>query len=435
MNILNQARLAAGVIIASAFLTLSGPTQAADKTGEFGVGVGSTDNVFRTPDGDVQDTIFIVAADFSIFSDTGRLQTDTFAQLAYMDYQDGSYDSDLVGGFLSLNSLQLVPNRFAWVINDNFGQRASNPLTPVTPSNRENVNFFRTGPVFDFVRPGRNTARLELLYSRVDYEESASDNARFGGAFTFGRELRRGKDLALVLSTESIEFDDATVATDFDRHAAFLRYQLFGNQTTINMDIGATRVESADEDASGLLLRLSYDRDLSNFMSLRMIAGSNYSDEGNVFRLFQDELREVDLTEDAVNNPDPFVNNYVAGLFTYQNGRNLMRLTLGWNQSDFEGTAGDQDREVFLANFRVQRDFSHSVFGGIRLRYRTRDFKYQDNSTDAITATANLGLRVGPRFRFGLLYQYQTRDDTDATAEYDENRYFLTMTYTPRWSQ
>jgi len=437
MKSISQVRFAVGAVGIVAFLAISVSAQAEEKTAEFGVGVGSSDNIFKTPDNEVQETIYSALANFSVFSDTGRLQTDTFGQLAYMDYQDGSFDSEVVGGFLSLNTLRFVPNRFAWVINDNFGQRANNPLTPVTPANRENVNFFRTGPVFDFAPEGRNTARLELLYSRVDYEESNSDNSRFGGNFTLGRELSRGQNLALVVGTESIEFDDSTGAMDFDRTAAFLRYHVLGNQTTINVDLGTSRVESDTEDSSGLLFRLSFDRNLSTYGALRLIAGTNYSDEGNVFRLFQDELREVDLTEDAVNNPDPFINTYVSGLYTFDDGRNLVRLTLGWNQSDFKGDTQSQaqDREVVLANFRVQRDFSTSVFGGFRLRYRSRDFTYLENSTDAFSATANIGLRFGPRTSIGLVYQYQTRDDTDVNAEYDENRYFLTMTYTPRWSQ
>jgi hypothetical protein len=433
MTTKQRQKSAAGIIFAAA-LVFAFPAGAADKTGSFGVGVGYSDNIFRDPDATESETIYTAAAEFTVFSDTGRVQTDTFSQLAYMDYKDGSFDNELVGGFLTLNTFQFVPNRFEWVLNDNFGQRASDPLIPVTPNNRENVNFFTTGPVFDFASSARNTLELELLYSRVDFEDSPFDNSRYSAAFTLGREIRRNQDLALVLSTETINFSDGSAASDFDRHEAYFRYQLFGNQTTLNIDLGGTRIDTVDDELTGFLFRLSWNRHLSTLTSMRIIAGTSYSDEGNIFRFFQDELREVDFTEEFVNSAAPFINNYINGQYTYSNGRNLARISLGWNQADFQGGVG-QDREAYLVNVRLQRDFSRSFFGGLRLRYRNREFIYLDNETETRTASVNLGFRMGPRFSLEALYQYQEREDTDPAASFDESRYFLTLNYTPRWSQ
>ena len=425
---------ATGAIGLATILAISLPAQAADKTGEFGIGVGRSDNIYKSPDGTEDETIYTAAVDFSIFNEDGRVKTDTVAQLAYLDYESGSFDSELVGGFLTLNSFQFVPNRFEWVISNNFGQRVSDPLVPVTPLNREYVNFFRTGPAVDFARGQRNSARLQLLYSRVDFEDSPSDNKRYGAEFALGREISRNHDLALVASTEKVEFTDSGNASDFDRHEAVLRYHAIGNQSTLNIDLGASKIETVDDDPTGIVFRLTWNRQLSALSTLRLLGGSAYSDEGNIFRFFQDELREIDFTEEFVNNSDPFTNNYVAGQYTWQNGRNVVGLTLSWNQADFDGGTG-QDREAYLANFRVQREFSRSFFGGLRFRYRHREFKYLANETETYTASANLGIRLGPRVNLGLLYQYQTRDDTDEAASFDENRYFLTISYVPRWSQ
>lgn len=434
MKTINQVRFAVGVMSVAAFLAMSVSAQAATKTGELGIGVGSSDNIFKAPDDEVRDTIYMVAADFSVFSDTGRVQTDTFAQLAYMDYKEASYDSEVVGGFLSLNKLHLVPDRFAWVINDNFGQLVTNPLSPARPNNRENVNIFSTGPVVNFFANPRNVGKIELLYSSVGYEESPDDNERLLGALTLGREIRRGHTLSIVGRTETIDFDQSSAATDFDRSEAYLSYQIAGNTNTLNVDAGYTQVDIAAESLSGLLFRLNWHKEFSAGSNLSVYGGTRYSDEGNLFRLYQDELRDLGDTADLVNSSEPFTNNYVLGIYTHSSGRNVFRLAAAFNQADFKGSSGE-DRDTYRVNIDLRRDFSQSIFGRVGLTYVKRELKYLDRRTNTSAATLVLGYRFGPRVSSSLLYRYSERNDSDPLESFDESRVFLTFSYAPRWAQ
>jgi len=384
---------------------------AAEGTASYGVGVGTTDNIARVPTDEDSDTLYIANLYLDLLDEDGRLHSDVDAQLEYVDYASGTFDSEVTGGLNAYFELSLVPGRFYWLLRENFGQRQQDPFTALTPANREHVNFITTGPQVDLVNSARNVVRAQLVYSRVNFEESLSDNERFGGALQFGREVSRGHILSLIGSTESVEFADDAVGTDFDRNQAYIRYEVFGDSNEIEIDVGYTEIDADGEKFDEILFRL-----------------------GSVFRLFQEELGDLNVTSNAFNNPNPFLNHYVTTNFSYVRDRSETSFVLALNQADFEDNTGS-DRDTIRVGFRLRRDIGDRFFGGLRLEARSTEFTDIDRKTDSFSAVLTLGYRFGGYTDLSLQYQYTTRNDTDPLNEYDENRVFLRASYTPRWAR
>jgi len=407
---------------------------AAEGTASYGVGVGTTDNIARVPTDEDSDTLYIANLYLDLLDEDGRLHSDVDAQLEYVDYASGTFDSEVTGGLNAYFELSLVPGRFYWLLRENFGQRQQDPFTALTPANREHVNFITTGPQVDLVNSARNVVRAQLVYSRVNFEESLSDNERFGGALQFGREVSRGHILSLIGSTESVEFADDAVGTDFDRNQAYIRYEVFGDSNEIEIDVGYTEIDADGEKFDEILFRLDWNRQISTYSSWRLLGGSEISDEGSVFRLFQEELGDLNVTSNAFNNPNPFLNHYVTTNFSYVRDRSETSFVLALNQADFEDNTGS-DRDTIRVGFRLRRDIGDRFFGGLRLEARSTEFTDIDRKTDSFSAVLTLGYRFGGYTDLSLQYQYTTRNDTDPLNEYDENRVFLRASYTPRWAR
>lgn len=407
---------------------------AVEGSASYGVGVGTTDNVARVPTDEESDTLYAINFNLDLLDEDGRLHSDVDVQLEFVDYASGTFDSEVTGGLNAYFELSLVPSRFYWLLRENFGQRQQNPFTALTPANREYVNFITTGPQVDLVSGSRNVVRAQLVYSRVDFEVSLSDNERFGGALQFSRVVSRGHTLSLIGSTETVEFADNAIGTDFDRNQAYVRYEALGNNNEIEIDIGYTEIDTDGEKDDAILFRLDWSRQLSTYSSWRLLGGSEFSDAGSVFRLFQEELGDLNVAANVTNNPNPFLNHYVSTDFSYARGRTETSFVLSLNQADFEDNNGN-DRDTLLAGIRLRRDIGDRFFGGLRLEARSIEFRNISRKSDSLSGVLTLGYRIGAYTDLSLQYQYTTRNDTVALNEYDENRVFLRASYTPQWAR
>src|SRR5690606_38238585 len=59
-------------------------------------------------------------------------------------------NDELLGSLDGRLEIELVPERFVWIFEQNSGQSRTNPLAPVGPDNRERTDVFSTGPRWAF---------------------------------------------------------------------------------------------------------------------------------------------------------------------------------------------------------------------------------------------------------------------------------------------
>src|ERR1700677_2328168 len=209
------------------------------------VGIGETDNVTLSSTDKISQTIAITDLDFSVNEQSRLLAAQAKGDFSFLDYLQGAYGTQLIGRFDGSGSFAVVPEHVLWILQDDYGQAAVDPYTAVTPNNLENVNYFTTGPKFMTRFGALNFATLDLRYSRATYSGSPFDSNRASAGLAFGRQISAGGSVSLNVASERVMFQDTSANTDFLRSSAFVRYQLNGARTDIEVDLGATKIDDS----------------------------------------------------------------------------------------------------------------------------------------------------------------------------------------------
>jgi len=401
---------------------------------QFNVGVGVSDNIARTSDNEIDEVIGVAGFNFSLIEETRRVSADIQSQFDYLYYKDGTFDNEWVGGLSAALDINLIEERLTWIFRENFGQQNADPLDPARPGNRENVNYFTTGPTLSLLPASRNLVEIDLHYSSVNFEERDADNERITSALRVGREIRRGATLSLNALTERVEFDNDGLSPDFDRHEGFVRYELFGSRNTLGVDLGYTEIDVEGETGDGLLLRVDWSREVSASATFRMSGGSNYSDQGNIFRFYQDITSDLRDTTDSVDTTEPFTNNFFSIGYGLNRDRTSVNASFNWNQEDYDGRSPD-DRESTSVNLDLRRDFTSNLFGRLGVFYQRLEYENLGRVDDDTSVSAEIGYRFGPSSSVSLQYARQERDSNITMADSRENRVFLRFYFTPAWGR
>lgn len=402
--------------------------------GEFNVGMGSSDNITRTSQAPISDVFTLVGLKLDIVEESRRIRTNVQSQFDFLTYRDDTYDDELVGGLNGFAEFAVVEERVAWFIQDNYGQQLFDPFTPATPSNRENVNFFTTGPTIKFLKPGRNHANLDLRYSSENYELSPDDNERYSSRALIGREINRRSTVSIGGLYEKLKFDVGAPQRDYDRVEGFIRLGIAGNKNRFEIDAGTTEIQSDLSRNRGPLVRINWTSELSTKSTLIMSGGSTYSDRGGRFRSAQDDASDLRDTIDITTFSAPFRENFFTGRYRVEQDRTNINLIASWIQEDYQG-GEPLDRDSYRAEALIRRDISRKVFGTMRVGFFRRDYKYLDRLDKDFLANLGVGFRFGSRLSVTLNYQYLERDSNTDGGTFTDQRYSIRAMYTPRWMQ
>jgi len=356
------------------------------------------------------------------------------SQFDYLNYKDGTFDSEWVGGLNALANFTLVDERLYWMVQNNFGQALFDPLRPASPGNRENVNFFTTGPTLSFLPGGRSPIRIDVRYSRVSYEIRPNDNERLSGTLSIGRDISRESTVSVNLSGERVEFDDNELNPPIERYDAYVRYETTGSRSTFGIDIGYNQVEYDGNEGTGTLVRIDYSRETSANGTFKVSGGSRYSDQGNIFRFYREITEGLGETSDTTDTTSPFQNNFFRVSYNLVQERYSIGASADFNQEDYKDDSGN-DRDVYRGNMRLQREVSRTVFVGARVSFHRREFKYQSRRDDDLILGVNIGYRFSAGFNVSIDYQYWQRNSITPGADFHENRVFIRASYTPVWSR
>ena len=72
--------------------------------------------------------VALADADFDYTQKSRRLDVDAKGNFTYLDYLQGAYGSQLIGRFDGMAHLAIIPERIVWVLQDDFGQAAIDPV-------------------------------------------------------------------------------------------------------------------------------------------------------------------------------------------------------------------------------------------------------------------------------------------------------------------
>jgi putative beta-barrel porin BBP2 len=391
----------------------------------FITGVSNTDNIGRTPDNEVSETILTAGILVDVEHQTSRLESSLNGRVEYFEYMDDTYDGEIVGRLDGRARVALMPGRIFWNFDDSFGQEQVDRFEPATPANRENINYFSTGPDFDFHFGQSWFTEIGARYVLVDYELSDLDAQRGIATAGFGRELSDQSRVSLNAGIERIEFDDDTVL-DYDRRTAYLRYEVSGSRTDFKIDAGGSEVDDG-ETTSGGLFRVEITRRMSSTAELKLSGGQQITDSADSFRDRPLRASDFEPTSPATQSTGPFERRNLDLSFSMERNRTGIELGLRYDDDDYLRETGLDvvRKEIGLAVKRqLTPTFSGRVFGS----FDSNDYDEADIDYDDMRYGLGVEWRATRHIGLDLSVEHVERD-SDTVADYDEDRITLNLAW------
>jgi len=421
-------KVALAVMVALGGFTVAAQAQetaAPKRSLAFVTGVGTTDNIARAPDNEVSETILSAGVLVDVEHQSSRLDTSLNGRVEYYEYMEDTYDGEIVGRLDGRARVALMPGRIFWNFDDSFGQQQVDRFAPATPDNRENINYFSTGPDFDFHFGQSWFTEIGARYVLVDYELSDLDAQRGLATLGFGRELSSESRVSLNAGIERIEFDDDTVP-DYDRRTAYLRYEVSGSRTDLKVDAGGSEVDDG-ETTSGGLFRVEITRRMSSTSELKLSGGQQITDSADSFRDRPLRASDFEPTSPAAQSSGPFERRNVDLAFSMERNRTSIELGLRYDDDDYLRDTGlDVVRKELGLSLKRQLTptFSGRLFGS----FDSNDYDESDIDFDDTHYGVGIEWRAGRHLGLDLSFEHVARD-SDTVADYDENRVNLMLAW------
>jgi hypothetical protein len=394
------------------------------------LGVRYTDNVGRVDVDEQSETIGIAGLRFAFDVDRPRLDGRAAADLRYQEYFDNTFDADINGGLDGLLSFAFVPERFLWVVQDNFGQVSRNRRVADNPANRQDINFFSTGPDLTLPLGSRTSFQVSGRWSDEYFEDGNQGSTNLSGSVGLVQQVSTAITVSANGSYFSEDFDSDELFVDYDVTQAFLRLQLTGARTTLSLDGGASRLEQdgGSTKSESALVRLELTRLVGARSSFRLAAGTTPSNTAQTFRRDQ-ELGGVDVGPDAaVVVGDSSQADYAYLTFTTDWGRSAFTTTLSARSEDHE-VFDEFNRDQYRATLTYTRDLTHNVSMDVRGTYLDEEFVETDFAFDQWGAGFGLRWQLGRQFSLRANVDHFVGSSDDGTRDYTENRGYIGITY------
>src|SRR5690606_34751381 len=125
--------------------------------------------------------IAMVGLRFAAGKSSTRFDGRAAADVEHRSYRESSADDELIGSIDGTMDIGIVPERFAWGLEQSFSPLRGDP---VGPGNRERVVVFGTGPRLQFPVGARNDVEIgadirERRYSGARFLDSRLTSGRF----------------------------------------------------------------------------------------------------------------------------------------------------------------------------------------------------------------------------------------------------------------
>jgi hypothetical protein len=416
-------RQQSGSIAAVCALLLGGEARA-ELTYEVEAGVGHSDNITRVTTDEVDETLATIGANVDWTESTRRLDADVLVDLDYVEYLDDTYEGEVVGTADANLIFGIVPERFTWQVQDSFGQAQSDPFSPVTPENSENVNYFTTGPDLLLNLGTQNSMRLFGRYSTTNYEVTDLDGERTGGGVSLIRELSGASRLSLNATLEESEFDNPA-STGYETRSLFGSYDFTGGRTTLAAQVGYSWIELDDgTESGGELIQLSVTREVSNSSSLVFEVGTQLSDSGS-------ELRDISSgggREQILATSDPYENRNVSLTWNFSRNRTGISLGAAYEDNEYE-VQTDYDRARVSYHGSYSRQLRPTLTFRLVGSYSEDEYDLSGVKFDDTQASASLTWNLSRHLGLRASLEHFSRGSTLPDGDVDERRAYLTLTW------
>jgi len=423
-----SAPVGARAIFAVVVLCAAAPLSAGNLDYRVSVGAGESDNVRRVPTNETDETIATAGLAFAYDDHSPRLRADITGDFAYYDYLQNTYDSEVVGNLYADTAFALVPERILWSISDQFGQTLTDPFLPATADNRENINYFSTGPDFLMGLGSQMRLRLGARYALINYEELPLNSTNTSGQLALIREISDRSSMSLNANMQQIRYDEESLNADFDQLETYLRYEAQGSRTNLTVDGGFSQLDrkASDDTEGGALLRVDASRRISGSSVVSLGIGREFSTSAGAFASEQG-ITNVGLgSAPGRQTADPFTLDHLMVGWNFNRNVTGLALTTSWSKRSYENSPElDQTMTTFSARFRRELSATTSLevstaFTGVSNEPPAADY-------DDLSAGVSFSWRLTRNLTLDVDYDFSNRRSDAAPTEYTENRLWVTI--------
>ncbi|GFE82143.1 hypothetical protein GCM10011487_41430 [Steroidobacter agaridevorans] len=425
----NTRQVRAAVLAALPLLVVSGVSAAATLDYQLTAGGGHSDNIRRVAVDEESENIASAGVQFSLDQRSSRLYADLVGNFAYYDYLDDTFDDEVLGNFAGQARFAIAPERFEWLIADNFGQVLSDPFLPSTPENRENINYFTTGPDLLFALGSQTRLRFGGRYSMTAYEDTEVDSDTVLGEIELSRLLSSASSIGLVTRAQQIDYDNAALNADYDQGEAFLHYATEGSRTLLTMDAGYTRIErdAMDNTESGPLFRLDVTRRLTAATTASLSLAREFSSAGSDFASTQSQSIGLE-TAAGRQTAEPFTRESIGLNWTFTRNRTSLSLSGSWDDHTYDAQPA-LDQKLTSGTVAVRRDLSPVMSLILDGGYLRSAFEQQGGDYTEASGGLTFSWRLSSRVSINATYDHVDRDSDQQIGDYTENRYWFYIGY------
>jgi hypothetical protein len=397
------------------------------------VTAGYTDNLQRQPEG--EDEVPASLGLFGTWIETTRhLAVDVEGRVDGIKYFNATINDEIVGQLDGSLTWWAVPERFAWVVENVYGQVATNPFQPISPENRENTNFFSTGPDWYIPFGDRMRAYLGGRYGMARYELSDTDSERLVGTAGIDRAVSPTSRLGLQVSSEAVDFD-STMQSDFDRQEVYARYEFSRGQQTgglpsgLTVNAGYTWLDGDAGDDSAPLIEVLYSKDLSSSVRVGLELASRFSDAGLEFAA--GGLPGSGAGTDPGVIPQAGVYEERSGLATFDFQRERTTLGLAVRLADESYETETLDRRRYDLQLTAERRMTRRLTGSAGVlwsqdQYESGGLDREDTDTEY---RFEFRRDLGRRSSIAVIGLHASRSSDDPLVEFDETRGYIVFDY------
>ena len=409
-------------------LLVAGQAWALETAWYVGTGAAYSDNIFLDSTMEESELPVSLIAGLRMREQTALIDLTLDGDIQYINYTQDSFSAarndDLGDDVLSEVDFDLtiyaIPERFHWIVTDNFGQILEDTLQSPSPTNREDVNIFSTGP--DFLFRFGNTDQLVVSgrYVNDSYESRDIDNERTRLGASYVRALPGERTVGLFVSHTDVDYDSFP-DSDFERSDAFFRFTSATTRSSFRLDAGYSELDRDStalnlEEDSGVLAEVEFTRTLSGDHEVSASYTYNFSDSGERFRDISDTDGDISSDDVTVTN-DPFRFEEFELGYARRTAADRLNISLAFQDEEpttafnnpLPGALDDRDRQLTILDAVYTRDVSGALELGLDFNFTTREFNTIDREDDdwslmlvgtyQYNSNVDIRFEVGPRDR------------------------------------
>ena len=399
------------------------------------LGMGETDNVTLAHSNPQSQTLAIADADFALKDRTRTLDLAATGNFSYLDFVQGAYSPELIGRFDGSGKASLVPDVLSWTVEDNFGQAQIDPFTPQTPTNRENINYFTTGPNLDLRFGSEGFADFSARYARSSYQISPFNSNRFDATAAFGERLSGQSSVSLHVTSERALFANTILNSDLTRSSVFADYSMNGARTEASINVGVTHTVQGAFSENGPLVRIDLSRQVSPSAKVSLEAGRIVTDGSTGFSALQAGASGSIATANAsfAQSTQNYTASYGQLAYTFIRERTTFRVSALWERDAYpllsQLNVIRGDGEVY-----VERKLTPNFTARLNAVYLRNEYPQTNYTDNDILGGAVLSYQPGRALEFKLRFEHWSHEVSgfNTGTGYGENRVFLTVGFRPR---